>query len=129
MYGAEFSCLLLVLLQANHLSPIQARRPNHKVSPLGCDPHTLALGLRPSLEQRAGPRAGSLCTVCYLPKCWCQLSAQHAPSKASSSGLGGGSWAVASLVLFRVQLVESLYDHAVDFLKIIDVLSFSCESS
>lgn len=44
-------------------------------------------------------------------------------------GTRSGPWKVVSSVLFRLQLVESLYDHAVEFLEVIDVLALGRQPS
>ena len=54
---------------------------------------------------------------------WCTSTKRDAP--VSMTSVRGETLSV----LFRVQLVEPLYDHVVDFLKIIYVLSLGCQPS
>lgn len=51
------------------------------------------------------------------------------PQPCAHPGARGRSQKVVCLVPSGIQLAESLDDHAVDFLKVIDVLSLGCQSS
>lgn len=63
----------------------------------------------------------SMCTFSVLNLVYFQ--------QVGSSSTHDHSWGEILSVLFRVQLVEPLYNHVVDFLKIIYVLSLSCQPS
>lgn len=101
-------------------NPMKAEGPYHKISPL-----LAAVPSPPCLGAAPIPVVESWPFVAYRYALGRFLTL-YPPRTARSSGVSSCFWKIIPLVLFRVQLVESLYNDAVDFLKIIYVPSLSC---